>query len=54
MNNKIVSRCCTRIFVRRGFATLRFNFRGVGRAMHVHNGIGRTERRGERRSTGSR
>src|SRR5207253_9105557 len=40
MNNKIVQ-LLYQTFVRRGFATLRFNFRGVGRSQGVFdNGIG--------------
>jgi len=52
MNNKIV-RCFTQTFVRRGFATLRFNFRGVGKSQGVFdNGIGELSD-ALRRSTGS-
>src|SRR5688572_23251784 len=40
MNNKIVQ-LLYQTFVRRGFATLRFNFRGVGKSQGVFdNGIG--------------
>src|SRR6185312_6736332 len=40
MNNKIVQ-LLYQTFVRRGFATLRFNFRGVGKSQSVFdNGIG--------------
>ena len=40
MNNKLVQ-LLYQTFVRRGFATLRFNFRGVGKSQGVFdNGIG--------------
>ena len=40
MNNKIVQ-LLYKDFVRRGFATLRFNFRGVGKSQGTFdNGIG--------------
>jgi hypothetical protein len=40
MNNRVVQ-AMYQIFVRRGFATLRFNFRGVGNSQgHFDNGIG--------------
>ena len=40
MNNRIVQ-ALYQTFVRRGFATLRFNFRGVGRSQgEFDNGIG--------------
>ena len=40
MNNKIVQ-LLYQMFVKRGFATLRFNFRGVGKSQGVFdNGIG--------------
>ena len=40
MNNRIVQ-ALYQTFVRRGFATLRFNFRGVGKSQGVFdNGIG--------------
>ena len=53
MNNKIVQ-LLYQTFVRRGFATLRFNFRGVGKSQGVFdNGIGELLTR-RRRWTGSR
>ncbi len=45
MNNAIVL-ALYKTFVRRGFATLRFNFRGVGKSQGVFdNGIGELSRR---------
>ena len=45
MNNKIVQ-LLYQTFVRRGFATLRFNFRGVGKSQGTFdNGIGELSRR---------
>ena len=53
MNNKIVQ-LLYQTFVRRGFATLRFNFRGVGKSQGTFdNGIGELSRRRLARSTGS-
>ena len=53
MNNKIVQ-LLYKDFVRRGFATLRFNFRGVGKSQGTFdNGIGELSRRRVARSTGS-
>ena len=52
MNNKIVQ-LLYQTFVRRGFATLRFNFRGVGKSQGVFdNGIGELSRRGLRARLG--
>ena len=54
MNNKIVQ-LLYQTFVKRGFATLRFNFRGVGKSQGVFdNGIGELSRRRLARSTGCR
>ena len=40
MNNAIVQALCEPL-VRRGFATLRFNFRGVGKSQGIFdNGVG--------------
>ena len=53
MNNKIVQ-LLYQTFVRRGFATLRFNFRGVGKSQGVFdNGIGELVRRGQRARLGA-
>ena len=47
MNNKIVQ-LLYQTFVRRGFATLRFNFRGTGRSTGSHDGgRGEQERRND-------
>ena len=52
MNNKIVQ-LLYQTFVRRGFATLRFNFRGVGKSQGVFdNGIGELSATPPPRSTG--
>ena len=54
MNNKLVQ-LLYQTFVKRGFATLRFNFRGVGKSQGVFdNGIGELSRRRVARSTGCR